>query len=190
MTDWPALVGLWIASRSAIYELDDGLIYPYALPRLGATPASLQAAEARLGRRLPSGLYSLLVTADGIRGIEGTDDLYGTSDLGQSSRWRRQQAELERLQRLSKSVPEGPTALVIGGSDTEPSLLVGGNGDDDRPVTWIYDGAVADVWSDLELFLEGATALNYLSADGLRPGGNQWQLLQDLRLERTRRGGA
>ena len=167
--DWRPLIGDLIASKSAIFEVDQGLIFRYALPKVRATPTDIEGAERRLRRRLEAAYREFLHAANGIPAMIANDDLFGTVDLGQG-RWRQATEYMSWLRRSSPEFPAGELVMPIGMAEGAPSLIMLGSGDDPSKVTWFYSGSLADEWPDLASFFRGAVEMNRQTLKSLLMG--------------------
>ena len=77
---WPDLIGLLVLVKQEIAEREPGGPYVYALPRVSASPAALDAAAARDGELDPE-YREFLSFADGWPEFSLSTQLMGTSDL-------------------------------------------------------------------------------------------------------------
>jgi hypothetical protein len=77
---WPDLIGLLVLVKQEIAEREPGGPYVYALPRVGASAADLDAAAARVGELDPE-YREFLTFADGWPEFSLSTQLMGTSDL-------------------------------------------------------------------------------------------------------------
>ena len=178
--DWRLAIASVISSKSAIFELDRGLIFRYGLPHLPATVDEIQAAETRLGRELESNLRAFLQFANGIPAVTGNDELFGTSDLGQGGKW---QGFAEYAQMLGVETPGFPSnAIPIGGSLEDASLVTLGAGSRPAVVTWFYAGQRADQWANLYDYLWAAVRLNEINLRDIGGDTALRRAVNDVRL--------
>src|SRR5919109_4143494 len=88
MDDWRLPIVELVAIKSAIYRIDQGRLWTYALPRVKATEDELRACESRLGRPLDPQYRSFLGFANGWPAFIQPDDLLGTQELGVDRHWQ------------------------------------------------------------------------------------------------------
>jgi hypothetical protein len=177
---WPVLIASVVTSRTAIFEADSGLVFRYGLPRVRASEHELLAAEQRLGRRLETDYRSLLAHANGLPVVEGNDELFGTADLGQGSKWESMIAMLKD----ADGPPGGwqvPLSMPVGGCEEDLSLLVQGAAASSSRVFWIYEGSIVDQWPNMREFFAAAVELNADTLRQLKEDGPLKERLTELR---------
>ena len=161
--DWPILIAHLMAARSSVYEVERGRLWDYALPRVGAKPEQIDAAEARLGRRLDPQYRELLGFANGWPSIFRDDCLFGTEELGQGDLWTHAAASFRYIAEASPElarVTDPEAVLPIGCSETSPSITLQGDDAGSHVVRWFYAGSLGEQWPDFAGFLAALIEFN------------------------------
>lgn len=135
-------------------------------PNRGASAAQLEAAEQRIGRRLPAQYRQLLGIADGWDDYFRGSSLFGTEDLGQGPRWQDAHSSVQ----CAFSVSNGALAASLGVDDDPSNCL---------PVSWGESG-----WhSCIVLFINNARGARageaFLIGDGAPRAADLYTRLYD-----------
>lgn len=91
---WDALIAHLGVARQKLTAAS-AEAFPFTVPHLAATPAQLEAAEARLGQPLDPLYRELLSYGNGWPQLVFNGDMLGTDDLGQGPRWAHGHALLD-----------------------------------------------------------------------------------------------
>lgn len=122
-TDWKADIARVVYWKQIAAEHDRANALPWKLPRVGATPQAIDAAERTLGRRLPSQFREFLGFADGWQGFHISTDLFGTPDFV----GRRDQVVMERPEVqdfMSGASLRSHEVVAIGASDFDLDVFL------------------------------------------------------------------
>jgi hypothetical protein len=169
-SNWPRIIAHLMASRSEVYDLDQGRFWGYSLPRVGASVDRIDAAERRLGQALDRQHREFLSYADGWPYVFQGAHILGSGELGQGHLWDEGLA----IFRLLAGTPELPEAgnlrrwLPVAVDEEAQGVFVQRRLTGDNPVVWFSGGALAEQWPDFRSFLLGLRELNELDADALR----------------------
>ncbi len=181
-SDWRVLISQLLSVRSQIYEIDQGRIWGYALPRVAASEEDIERAERRLGRRLEPGYRTFLTFANGWPHIAQDGLLFGTEELGQGEDWAIAVETLGVVAEHSSDPPTDagpPTLIPIMLSRSTPSLVVLGQAERDSIVSWYYSGSLVDRWASFEGYFRALIVLATNDLDAVRTDPELRQLLID-----------
>jgi hypothetical protein len=145
-TDWPELIGESVLLRQRMNELDPE-ISPYTIPKVGASPEQLHAAEVRMGAPLDALHRELLTYANGWEFFFQFTHLLSTEELGTSPRWHKADEMLDVFYSdgpppQSFGMPARDEVLCVSADPDEVLDLfviwrTGPLTDGGRPVSWV-----------------------------------------------------
>lgn len=165
---WDALIAHLGVARQKLAAAS-AEAFPFTVPHLAATPAQLEAAEARLGQPLDPLYRELLSYGNGWPQLAFNGDMLGTDDLGQGPVWDRGQELLDLYFENcdTSDLPPRDHLIPIYVSRHEMDVMVlsasspvtnGGH-----EVIWL-DTEIADRWDNvLEWWLACIELVNYLT---------------------------
>jgi hypothetical protein len=188
--DWPAAIGRLIQIKSAIHDVDHGLIWDYKLPRVAATAADLRDLEGMLGHKLDARHRSFLEHANGWPAFLQTVDLLGTSEMAGGKHLTAAEEilaayedDLIRRAGLADRSRLQPIAVTLEDRDL---FVLESRADPIAEVVWL-GGTPIDRFESFDAYFLSMIEYNLVELDRLKRDPEMTRKLKDLAARRMRR---
>jgi hypothetical protein len=156
--------------KSAIFEIDNGKLWPYHLPKVAATEEELLSLESVLKTNLDQEYRSFLNLANGWPGFYQTVDLFGTNELLDQKAYSGFQEQLKAgLEFNSSSEFSLEDAIIIAATkeDLDMFLLTTEKNHAPGRVIW-FAGEIVDIFSSFNEFYLSMISYNLKELEDLK----------------------